>query len=313
MPFWFEKEEMRRFRRLNLPVKTDIRPQEGIKDAFIFAYGIDYLPPTVQQRITKSKSAMWHWVKHIQDQQNVLEPFFADFESYIQFFGQWIQRMAKGDSPRVDRKQWLEFHGYAKGVQRIQTINQSAPKTFQYFEALNYKMMMHFQHMSGCFEQSSASQFKESATLPDQFVIDAKAKRFEPDTFQNVPLAQALYHLNGLMTHYFDAYRQLIQDMLVSKNPKKWLTLELNISEGGAAIFIPKRFRANERCQLALYFDWLNHVIELDSVLVHCASDYQRNLEYNAFNFEFPSARCQRLIQLEMDRYEVMQSKKGAR
>lgn len=96
MAFWFEKDDMRRFRRLNLPVKAVIRPEEGIQDAHIFAYGIDYFPPTVQTRIQKSKKALWHWVHHIQDQQEVLEPFFKDFEQYIAFFwrlgesvGQW--------------------------------------------------------------------------------------------------------------------------------------------------------------------------------------------------------------------------------
>lgn len=313
MPFWFEKDDMRRFRRLNLPVKAVVRPQEAIQDGHVFAYGIDYFPPTVKKRINKSKKALWHWVSHIQEQQDILEPFFSDFERYIQFFGDWTQKLAQGLSPRMNRNDWLEFHGYAKGVQRIQSINQSAPKTFQYFDALNHKMILHFQHLSACFEHSSANQFKVPPPLPNEFVIDQKAKRFEPDTFQNVPLAQALYHLNALMNHYFKAYQHLVADMAIPQSPQKWPELELNLSEGGAAIFVPKRFRASERCKMFFYFNSLNQLLEMPCVLVRRVSDQQRNMECNAFDFVFPNAHFQRLIQLEIDRYELAQSKRAYR
>ncbi|NCN42781.1 MAG: hypothetical protein CO158_08845 [Piscirickettsiaceae bacterium CG_4_9_14_3_um_filter_43_564] len=313
MAFWFEKDDMRRFRRLNLPVKAVIRPEEGIQDAHIFAYGIDYFPPTVQTRIQKSKKALWHWVHHIQDQQEVLEPFFKDFEQYIAFFGDWVNQLANGQSPRLNRKHWIAFHSYAKGVQRIQSINQSAPKTFQYFDALNHKMILYFQHLAGCFEGSTPHRFKTPSALPNQFVIDAKAKRFEPDTFQNVPLAQALYHLNALLSHYFIAYQHLIDDMTLPQTPHARPELEVNLSEGGAAIFVPKRFRASGRCKVTIYFSGLNQLLEMQSVLVRRMSDSRKNLECNAFDFVFPNAHYQHLIQLEIDRYEVAQSKKAYR
>lgn len=311
MPFWFEKDNMRRFRRLDLPVKAVVRPQKAIEDVHIFAYGIDYFPPTVQKRIDKSKKALWHWVSHLQDQRDVLEPFFSDFERYIQFFGDWIQKLAQGHSPRVSRNDWVDFLGYAKGVHRIQSINQSAPRTFQYFDALNHKMILHFQHLLACFEHSNATQFKVPPPLPNEFVIDQKSKRFEPDTFQNVPLAQALYHLNALMNHYYKAYQQLLDDMALLRSPQKWPELELNLSEGGVAINVPKRFPSSSRCKIYFYLSSLNRLLEMPCVLVRCVSNQQRNMERNAFDFIFPNAHFQRLIQLEMDLYEVAKSKKA--
>lgn len=310
MPFWFEKEDARRFRRLDISIKAVVRPQESLKETPIFAYGIDYFPSSVQKRIKKSKKALRHWVSHIQDQQDILEPFFSDFERYIDFFGDWTHKLAQGQSPRMNRNDWLAFHGYAKGVQRIQSINQSAPKTFQYFDALNHKMILHFQHLSGCFESSNATSFKAPPPLPSNFVIDQKAKRFEPDTFQNVPLAQALYHLNALMAHYFNAYQNLVDDMTLSRTPQNWPKLELNLSECGAAIFVPKRFSADKRYKMLFYFDSFNRALEMPSVLVRSIYDQNRNLECNAFDFVFPNSHYQRLIQLEIDRYEITQSKK---
>ncbi|QBZ82490.1 hypothetical protein GHNINEIG_00520 [Hydrogenovibrio crunogenus] len=308
MPFWFEKHEMRRFRRVDIPVKIYITPNEAIKDQQIFAYGIDYFPPTKIKKIKKAKREMHHWVGLIQEQKDILAPFFDDFETYIEFFKEWVQALSEGQSPRASKKDWLTFHAYAKGVQKIQSLATSAPKTFQYFERLNQKLITHFEHMAKCAEQSTSSHFVLPKMLPEHFAIDDMKKRFESPSAQKVPLIQSLYHLYLYMSYTFDAYGELLQDICSDQSPSSWPEAEVNLSAGGVSIKLDKRYKPNMRCKITLYFTGSKRLFKFQSTLIRAFSVPEFEAECNAFNFDFPNSQDQHLIQMEIEQFEIRNS-----
>lgn len=309
MPFWFEKHETRRFRRVDIPVKIYISPNEAIKNQQIFAYGIDYFPPTKRKKIKDAQKEMHHWVGLIQEQKDILQPFFEDFEKYIEFFKDWVQAFSEGRSPRDNKSDWLTFHAYAKGVQRIQTLESAAPKTFQYFDHLNQKLVAHFQHMAKCAEKSTPSQFVLPEPLSTCFAIDDMKKRFESSKVAKVPLIQSLYRLYLYMSYTFDAYAELLQDLSSDQSPPScWVDAEVNLSAGGLSIRLDKRYKPNMRCNISLYFTGSNRLIKFRSTLIRAFSVPEFQAECNAFNFDFPNGQDQHLIQMEIEQYEIRSS-----
>lgn len=309
MPFWFEKHEMRRFRRVDIPVKIYITPNEAIKDQQIFAYGIDYFPPTKIKKIKHAKKEMHHWVGLIQEQKDILQPFFEDFETYIEFFKDWVEALSEGRSPRGSKKDWLTFHAYAKGVQKVKTLETDAPKTFQYFDQLNQKLVAHFKHMAKCAEKSTSSQFVLPDALPDHFTIDDMKRRFESSKVAKVPLIQSLYHLYLYMSYTFDAYAELLKDLSWGQSPpSSWEDAEVNLSAGGLSIKLDKRYKPNMRCNISLYFTRTKRLLKFRSTLVRAFSVPEFQAECNAFNFDFPNGQDQHLIQTEIEQYEIRSS-----
>lgn len=309
VPFWFEKHEMRRFRRVDIPVKIYITPNEAIKDQHIFAYRIDYFPPSKQKKINNAKTEMHHWINLIQEQKDVLQPFFKDFEDYIEYFKKWVQALSEGRCPRMTKEDWLTFHAYAKGVQRIQTLETSAPKTFQYFNHLNQKLIAHFKHMAKCVEQSTSSQFVLPEPLSKSFAIDEMKRRFESSGAAKVPLIQSLYSLYLYMSYTFDAYGELLNDLSSnSPNPSSWPDAEVNLSAGGVSIKLDKRYKPNMRCNIDLYFPRNKRLLKFRSTLVRAFSVPEYQAECNAFNFDFPNGHDQHLIQMEIEQYEIRNS-----
>ncbi|MDG4811725.1 hypothetical protein P8629_01770 [Hydrogenovibrio sp. 3SP14C1] len=311
MPFWFEKHEMRRFRRVDIPVKIYIKPHEAIKDQQIFAYGIDYFPPTKRKKIKEAQQEMHHWVGLIQEQKDILQPFFEEFETYIEFFKDWVQALSEGRSPRASKQDWLTFHAYGKGVQKIQTLKVSAPKTFQYFDHLNQKLMAHFQHVAKCAEQSSPSQFVQPEPVAKHFAVDDMKKRFESSTVSKAPLIQALCSLYLYMSYTFDAYEELIEDLCLEHSSSSFREdAEVNLSAGGLSIKLDKRYKPNMRCNIGLYFAGSKRLLKFRSTLVRAFSVPEFQAECNAFNFDFPNGHDQHLIQMEIERYEIESSMK---
>ena len=309
MAYWFEKDNIRRFRRIQLPIQAMVCPQQPLTETDILGYGTDYLPPSVQSQIEQSRKALWHWVSHIQDQQACLKSYFEAFEQAIIFFGDCLNRLAKGESQRRNPEHWYTLQDIRKGIQKIEVFQATAPKIFAYFDALNTKIMTYFAHLMGCDGQSTLTQFKPASPLPKQFEIDKIANRFDPDTFKNVPLAQALHHLNDLTSFYFNAYQQLIFDMNFPKKAQSWPVLPLSVSEGGIALFVSKRFRPQCRYDVYLHFKSVKRTIKMEASLVRQVSDRRKKRECNGFDFIFPEAQYQYLIQLELDRYELLQAK----
>lgn len=311
MAYWFEKNDMRRFRRVDVPVRLLIVPSRPIQTGEIFTYGIDYFPPSVQKRLQFAQSKMHYWLSHIQEQQDVLAPVFAEFERYSRYFGGWVESVAlQGRSPRSEVASWLEFHAYGKGVQDLDDLKIHAPKTFQYFDLLNQKLQAYYRHFSACLEKSDAQQFCIPDPLENYFEIDGLAKNFAASVNhdQKVPLVQALYYLYLFTSYYFRAYAEMLNDLSPISSPKSWQEKEVNLSAGGLSVLLDKRYPANSRCDIHLFFPETEQRLDFEASFIRSFTAAHTHKETNAFNFNFPDGHSQKVVVFEIERYEIRSS-----
>ncbi|WP_173290780.1 hypothetical protein [Thiosulfativibrio zosterae] len=308
MALWFQKGEYRRFRRINMPIRVFVTPVQPIKDQQIFALGIDYFPPTVQKKIQASHESLNYWVRHIQEQQEILAPVFGEVEDSVQYFGRCVEGLSVGRSPKSERLEWAEFNRYSKGVESILALKVTAPKTFQYFEQMNQKLKVYYHNLFNLFEGSTPTQLNLESELPDSMLVDEMMKRFESKSFAKIPLVQSLFHLHQLMGHYFSAYTELLKDVRLRQNPNAWEEIDVNLSACGLSLVLEKRFKPNTRCDAYFYFAEKGRMLSVRAVLIRANSSMSDYREHNSFNFEFPDIQDQRFIQLEIERYEIQSS-----
>lgn len=308
MALWFQKGYLRRFPRISMPLRIFVNPIKPIKDQHIFAFDLDYFPPTVRKKIEQSQQSLAHWVSHIQEQQDVLNPVFLELQGAVVYFGQCVESMSKGVSPKASRTDGLTFGCYLAGVASITGLKVTAPKTYQYFEQMNQKLKVYFQNMAFCIEGSTPTQLMVENPLPESMMIDDMVARFEAGAFAKIPLSQSLLHLHYLMEHYFQAYRELLKDGLSRQNPNAWPEVEVNISACGLSVCLEKRFKPNVRYDAYFYFAEKKRLMSVKAVLVRTFSDMVGFKEHNAFNFEFDEPLDQNFLQSEVERYEVKQS-----
>lgn len=310
MPFWFEKGEHRRFSRIDLPVKVFVTPINLKADKQIFGLGIDYFPPTVQKKIESAREQTFYWFKHIQEQQDVLEPVFKDLMLAADYLGDWVRYVSDGRSPKEDMIEWRRFVSYAKGVESVGALQESAPKTFQYLDQMNQKIRAYFKNFAVCIDKSSPRKFVVDDSLPQEFAVDEMMAKFTDPSFSKIPLVQSLFHLNAYLNAVFDAYGEFIRDYYFRQNPKAWEMQTVNISAGGVSMIMPKRFKPSTHCDAYFYFAESERLLTVRSILVRTCSDWKESQECNAFNFEFPDLQDQLFIQQEIERFEIHNSMK---
>ncbi|MGC9387057.1 MAG: hypothetical protein ACP5D0_08935 [Hydrogenovibrio sp.] len=311
MSYWFEKNGMRRFRRVDMPVGLSIVPRQPLRSSELQTYGIDYFPPSMEKRIQQAQKHLHYWINHIQEQKEVLIPVFANFERYGRYFGSWVASVSlQARSPRSDVATWLEFHAHAKGVQSLEELAEQAPKTFRYFDLLNVKLQSYFRHFGQCLDKSTASHFDLSEKRPRDFEVDALAKKLAASVSKEpkVPLVQALYYLLVYMSYYFRAYDEMIQDLTPVSTPSRWTKREVNLSAGGLSLLVDKRYPANTRFDIGLFFPETQHLIDFEAALVRSTTMSRIYRESNAFNFNFPDGYYQKMVIYEIERYEIRSS-----
>jgi len=310
MPFWFEKNEHRRFKRINMPVKVFVTPSSAdlINNKQIFALNIDYFPPSVLDKIKDTTEKMNHWFSLVQEQQEVLEPVFKALVSSVEFLGEQVAEVSKGRSPKVELLDWKAFCDHSAGIKSIKELKKSAPKTHQYLEQMNIKLMAYYGNFQSSIEKSTPKKFYVDDRLSQEFMADSMIAKFDAASFSKIPLVQSLKQLHKLMGHYYAAYDEFIRDYYYRQNPKAWETKQVNISAGGISILMHKRFRQNTRCQVYLYFVDSERLLNVNSSLVRTSTEVAEKKECNAFNFEFPDGQDQIFIQYEMERYEWVSS-----
>lgn len=301
MAFWFEKGELRRFSRINMTLKAFITPVTPIKDKQVLALGINYFPPSVVQKKTQYHKQLNHWVQHIQEQREVLEPVFQEMVASVVFLEKIINQISKGHNPCENETDWQQILCYVEGVKSVDSLKETAPKTYQFFDAINQKLSTFYLNLSQCLQKATSSLFPVTNSLPLNFEIDKKVANFAAPKFSNIPLVQAIYSLTCLMDVYFDAYKEFIKDYYFRQNPKAWEEVDVNISSGGVSFLTPKRYHSGMRYTAYFYFVAQSRLMTVSTTFVRSETLPELEMECNGFNFEFPESQDQHFLQLAIE------------
>ncbi|WP_024852056.1 PilZ domain-containing protein [Hydrogenovibrio kuenenii] len=306
MGFWFENGDSRRFQRVEMPIKTYIFPTQPIRDRDIFALGINYFPPSVVKKIQKTKVDLWHWVTHIQEQREILEPVFLEVIDLVDSFGEIVKQISVGKNELKNPQHREKLLHLQKGFLGIRTLKDPAPKTFQYFGLMDQKFSVYTENLIQSMAKSTPIKFEINSDFQTEFEIDKIIATFEDPKFEHIPLARALYYLATYIDLHLNAYYQLLKDLKPSKTPKSWDTYRVNISACGAAIYAPKRYALNSKVEVIFYFTETGEMLKLKASVVHTFTQPKEQTESNALDFDFPTGMDQAMIQRQIELYQII-------
>ena len=305
MAAWFEKNNLRRFPRVEMPVKLFITPEKPITDLEIFALGIDYFPTSVQNKINHNHKQLMHWLSHIQEQKEVLEPVFMQMLDAVTVLGDSVKMISLGKSPLNNEKTLKQITGNLKKIGSVADLEKSAPKTHLFLFELEKKLSHFYRLLFLSLHKSTPQKYHSFNPKGHKFKIDDMTAKFNQPTYQKIPLAQTIYFMNELVNNYCEVFQELNSDYSYIGNPKTWQTRDVNISAGGIAVLYRKRFIAGRPLTSRIYFDGYDRVMEFKTVFSHSKTDHNNEGELNAFYFEFPHSQDQKFLELEVEKYQI--------
>lgn len=305
MAAWFEKKEKRRFRRIEMPVKFFVTPSDPIVDREIFALGIDYFPKSVQTRIARNHKQLLHWIGHIQEQKEILEPVFHEVVEAAKLLGDCVKQVSQGKNPMEDEVLAEQVMNNLKMVGKISSLEEPAPRTYNYFSELEKKLTHFFRLMLLSLHKSSAKNYHSFTPSGHVFKIDEMTQKFTQESFQKIPLVQSIYYMNALVEDYCAVFQEMNQDYYLREHPEVWSVQRLNISAGGFAQFYNKRFLPGKPLTSYVYLKNHGRVMRVKTTVARLETNMKQLVELNAFNFEFPDPQDQRFLETEIDRIQV--------
>lgn len=305
MSYWFEKQELRRFRRIEMPVKILVTSADPIKDKEIFSLGIDYFPKTTLAKIKQDKQKLLYWVHHIQEQKEILEPVFKQVILAAELMGEAIKAITDGRNAFKDKQFASQLLRLTQGIASIATLEEPAPKTFQYFHEIEHKITHYFKLLSLALYKSTHQSFHSYKPHNDVFKIDEITRRFTQGKYQKIPLVQSIYYMNALVEDYCQVFNELNRDYYLREHPKEWQMANVSISAGGFAAYFHKRFLPGRPLTTYLYLGNSNRVMTVHTSFARHQSNMQELNELNAFYFDFPEHQDQHYLELQIERIQL--------
>lgn len=305
MSRWFQKGNARRFYRINMPLRVFLMPHSPIRDRDIYATGTDYFPPSIMQRIQIERKETLSWVSHIQEHQVILSKLISEIIEFIEFFGHCTELLSNGKSPQNETTYWLTLTQYKNGFQSIEPLRTSAPKTYHYFKSIEEKYLIFLNSLINIIEKSTPNNFVASKDLGYGYKVDEMINTFRNPKFANIPLIQSIKHLYDFMDIYLSAFQQMNNDNYLKQYPEEWPTYQANVSAGGLAVMLDKRYKQYEKLDVYIHFLQQDQVIHFEASVVSIQTLEHQKKERIALNFEFPDGKDQNFLQSEIEKYEI--------
>ncbi len=305
MAFWFEKRDLRRFRRIDMPIKLFVTPAAPIVDFEIYALGIDYFPKSVETKITRNHNQLLNWISHIQEQKEILEPVFLQVLQAAELLGEAVKRVSNGRNPILEERLAEQIMSNLKTIGRIKSLEEPAPKTYQYFFEVEKKLTHFFRLLLLSLHKSSSSKYHSFAPLTQTFKIDEMTQKFTKEAFKKIPLVQSIYYMNELVDNYCEAFQEMNRDYYLREHPEAWQVQKINISAGGFSNFYAKRFSLGKPLTSYVYLQDHGRIMKVKTTIARCETNMKQMAELNAFNFEFPDPQDQRFLELEIERIQI--------
>lgn len=305
MSYWFEKRELRRFRRIEMPLKLFVTPADPIKDREIFALGIDYFPKTTVTKIQRHHQKLLYWVDHIQEQKEILEPVFKQVITACELLGEAVEYISQGRNPFNDRAFASKIVHNVKAIGFIATLEEPAPKTFQFFSEIEKKITHHFKLLAMSLHKSSSVNYQSFKPENTVFKIDEMTRRFTQGKFQKIPLVQSIYYINALVEDYCSVLNELNTDYYLRDHPEDWQLQNVSLSAGGFSANYHKRYLPGKPLMTYLYLDNANRVMTVATSFARNQPNMPDLNELNAFYFDFPDPQDQRYLELQIERIQL--------
>lgn len=305
MAFWFDKNEKRRFSRIDMPVKLFITAAEPIVDKEIFALGIDYFPNSVNKQIQQNHQQLLHWVNHIQEQKEIFQPVFLQVIDSAEILGEAIKQISLGKNPLLDEAFSQQIMSNLKTIGHIKTLEEPAPKTHLYFLEVEKKLTHFYRLLLLSLHSSTTNSYHSFEPVTQAFKIDEMTKKFSQSSFQKIPLVQSINYMHKLVDNFCNVFKEMNQDYYLRENPQAWQVQDIRISAGGFSTLYPKRFLPGRPLKSYICLNDFGRIMTVKSTLARCVTNIQKKAEHNAFYFEFPDSQDQKCLELEIEQRQL--------
>ncbi len=305
MSQWFQRDNTRRFYRIDMPIKTFILPQSPIKDRDIYATGANYFPVSIKQNLIHKKVATQTSLTKLKEHKEIINTVFTEVIEFIEFFSNCIEMITEGKSPKQQASYWLNLPNYQRGFATLKELQKSSSKTYQYVKQIEEKYLVFLNSLINSIENSTPTYFRSDPDLPYGFNIDETIEKLSSPKFEKIPLVQAIKSLSEFLDANTHVYRQINQDNYLKQHPKEWKTSQVNISSGGLSTIFEKNFKLHEKVDIYLYFNEEDKALHFEASVVDIRIIDQT--ERMSFNFEFPDSHYQNFLQFKIEQFEIQE------
>lgn len=296
---------VRRFFRINMPIRYFVTPSSPIRDREILASGANYFPPSVRKQLDDQKFELVDSLKRIQDSREVLTEIFSEIVDHIEFFGQCCEDMAKGINPRFNTTYWYTISSHLEGLPKIKLLEQKSPKTYSYLKIIEEKYLYFMNRLAEVITKSSPDTFYAEQPIPYGFQLDELCGKFSGEKFSKIPLVRTIVAAAKYIDTYTEVFRQMHDDHSQRQHPENWPLEVANVSASGLALMLRKGLKLHEHLDVLIYFPHDRRILQFEGVVVNIQSDEAKSVERVAMNFEFPDGKDQLYLLTEIQKHEI--------
>ncbi|KDN94623.1 hypothetical protein EI16_12015 [Hydrogenovibrio marinus] len=280
-------------------------PSARIAYMEIYSTGAEYYTPGIKSQAEFLKHQVNRTLGKISDNKELVSTLVDEFIVRVVFLEDCLSQIINGYDPSKDPAYTIKVNSYKLGIAKIEQLKSSSPKSYQYFKALEEFLMFFIGGIIRTVDKSDVDTF---------FPIDSQRKfsaekfaiALASDQHEKIPFLQLIRHVSELIQIHANVFRQLSFDCSERSNPQNWDIPVVNVSEGGIALPLNKRFKETETVDVAMHLKLTNAIIYMTGYVVNLSLIEGDPLkERVAINFEFPDGKMQAALRKEIQAHEI--------
>ena len=296
----------RRFHRLDLRTKVLIAPGEFDSFKDIYSANVVYYSRHVLGRHGHLKVSILEDLDHIDRFKSQLSTLANEFFEAIEFFAHAVKQLSEGMNPLKDAVYLLRVSQFKEYSNELNRFCADSPKTHDLLVGIYQKYFYYLDMLIQILQQSTPSYLVvPNANNWPKFDSEKNLYSLSTDAKLKVPLIRMVCHMTELLDLHTNILKEICMDCATKINPNNWQPTFINLSEGGLAIDLQKKFKIHERVEV---FCWLPHVknsINIVGSIVSIDSVSGRFVDRVAIDFKHPTDFLQRAIRKEIQYQEL--------
>ncbi|UQB41729.1 PilZ domain-containing protein [Thiomicrospira microaerophila] len=296
---------VRRFFRINMPLRAYVTPRSPITDRDILATGANYYPDSVANQINHQKVIVNSALNKVQDSKEAIMAIFSEILDHLEFYEECLLELSRGYNPKKDTSKLFKLNSHLEGLPKLNLLKTSSPKTYTYLKLIEEKYIYFLQRLDEVLTHSDPNNFYAPTPIPVGFKLDEFCAKLSDEKYNAIPLLQAIIQTSQLLNIYTEMFRNLHNDHSQRQHPELWESEPANVSASGLALKLRKGLKLNERLDVLIYFKDDERLLLFEGIVVNIQSDAESFYERVAMNFEFPNGRDQTYLLAQIQKYEL--------
>ena len=296
----------RRFHRLDFRTKVLVAP--GNFDSFkdIYTSSTLYYSRHVLGRHGHLKVSILEDLDHIDRFKDQLSALANEFFSAIDFFAHAVKQLSEGLNPLKDAVYVLRVGQFKEYSNELNRFCDDSPKTHAFLVAIYHKYFYYLDMLVQILQQSTSSYLVvPNANKWPKFDSEKNLIKLSTDAGLKVPLIRMVCHMTEMLDLHANVLKDICLDCAEKINPSNWQPALINLSEGGLAIALQKKFKIHERVEVFCWLPHIHHSINLKGSIVSIEPIEGRFVDRVAIDFKNPSDFMQRSIRKEIQNQEL--------